>query len=658
MSRFRFTIAHLMALVASAAAIAGAFRIHPSLGLAFVVAAGLALAGYLLRDDLAYALGKVADLLRRPVGRAGLALLCLWIVTAPAVLFFDPATYAPNRRGHIDRDPRDVFRLVSFDEAFYQIVSDDVAYVAASRNWDRTVANLMVPHNTHIVPVWRVVTWGLVACAGRLQDLPKVLAVAPYGILMAVMVMTGRLVARETGRTSLGLAAMSLVGTTSLMLTPAMWYSGGQPLWAGLGILATLWYAQSYRRDGRWPALVLAALAAVLAGGLWSAGHLAGPVAAVYLWLDGRRRCRLAATVPLGATAVAVVLMLSLAAQPMDSKVSFHGRSVREALNPLQGAITTAQSIPESLIFANLGLDTQTTPIQGLVLTLGLLLLWASPRWRRHPDPGAAHPAGSAGALASSRPKIPPLPARGRSWPSLAFNPLECAGAATVLGCYLLEWTFRGYLEFQGMRTLNPYVVVPWYDVIPQIGAVLFAAGWWSGRRPALSSPRPADRRPAPPTRSAALGIALLSLALVILNRPRVDALIRATCPPLLASEERQFKIPRLQTMRASAILSLRVEWQRHYLRRLDQVEAIARRLGIGQDGIRAAFGHIFIPHSTGRLLLAHRELYDVAAVLDLPPRGRTMDKATIHAALDPYLRPEPELRPSWLDPGEHYPEP
>ena len=180
---------------------------------------------------------------------------------------------------------------------------------------------------------------------------------ASYGILVAVMLMAGRLVARETGRIGPGLAATAMVGTTSLMLTPGhRGIPAGQPLWAGLGILAALWYAQSYRRRRavaqpgarrRSPRRV--------AGGFWSAGHLAGPVAAVYLWLDGRRRCRLAAAVPLAATAAAVVLMLSMAARPMDSTVSFHGRTVREAANPIQGAITTAQAIPENLVFANLG---------------------------------------------------------------------------------------------------------------------------------------------------------------------------------------------------------------------------------------------------------------------------------------------------------------
>jgi hypothetical protein len=126
----------------------------------------------------------------------------------------------------------------------------------------------------------------------------------------------------------------------------------------------------------------------------------------------------------------------------------------------------------------------------------------------------------------------------------------------------------------------------------------------------------------------------------------------------MLESEAMQFKVPRLQTMRANAILSLRAERQRRYLRRLDHAEPVARRLGIGQDGIRAAFGHIYIPGSTGRLLLAHRDLYDVAAILDLPPHGRTADPQAIRAALGPFLHPEPPIRPDWLLPGEQYPEP
>ena len=194
MSRFRFTIARLVWVVALAAIISGAFLVDPMLGLALFVAAGLGLAVFFLREDLANVLNAMLNLLRRPVGRVTLILLFAGIVTAPAILFFDPATYAPNRRGHIARDPRE----------FYTIYSDDVAYVAASRTWDRTRANLLVPHNTHIVPAWRLVTWGMVVCAGNLERLPVVLGVASYGILVAVMLMAGRLVARETGRIGSG----------------------------------------------------------------------------------------------------------------------------------------------------------------------------------------------------------------------------------------------------------------------------------------------------------------------------------------------------------------------------------------------------------------------------------------------------------------------
>src|SRR3974377_2453798 len=99
---------------------------------------------------------------------------------------------------------------------------------------------------------------------------------------------------------------MAAVGTTSVMASPACWYSAGQTLWAGFGILATLWYAQCWRRWRSPAALALASVWAMLAGWFWKIGHLAGPTAALYLWLDGRRRCRWGAVVVAGATIAAV----------------------------------------------------------------------------------------------------------------------------------------------------------------------------------------------------------------------------------------------------------------------------------------------------------------------------------------------------------------
>ncbi|MGZ3381976.1 MAG: hypothetical protein ACXVBB_17165, partial [Isosphaeraceae bacterium] len=53
-------------------------------------------------------------------------------------------------------------------------------------------------------------------------------------------------------------------------------------------------------------------------------------------------------------------------------------------------------------------------------------------------------------------------------------TPLEAAGAATFVCSALLAYLFRGNLPFSSLRPVG------WYYAIPQVGAVLFAAGWWS----------------------------------------------------------------------------------------------------------------------------------------------------------------------------------
>jgi len=540
---------------------------------------------------------------RRRTGPLGVACLVLILVTGPWLLFFDPIGW-PGQ-AHIARDP----------SAIYRLYSDDFAYVAASRTLPQTLANLFVPHNTHIVPAWRLVTWALVAWSGSLVKLPEVLAQAAYGILVAVMLMTGRLVARESGRAGMGLAAMAAVGTTSVMASPACWYSSGQTLWAGFGILATLWYAQCWRRGPSITALVLAAISAALAGWFWTIGYVAGPVAAVYLWLDGRRRCRRAAAVPLCASVLALLLAMALGGGKIDSTVSFHGRTPREAARPVEGLLHTAQAIPENLILGNLGLKAQTTATQGVMICLIVLAMWAFHR--------------------------------GRVRGIRAFNPLECAGAALVLGSYLVEWTARGYLPFRSLRTISLGMIVPWYDVVPQIGAVLFVAGWCSGPRSAGS--RPAVQRPiAALTRLGALGVIGLLVVLMVLNRPRVDVLWRNWVPALSPAEEKEFPILAMKSLRAHTLLLDRADWQRRHLRRLDGAQEVAARLGIGRDGIRAAFGRLDMPELP--------EVYDAAGLLDLPERGRLTDRDAIRRAMAPYVFMESEPRPTWLSPSDPWP--
>ena len=97
------------------------------------------------------------------------------------------------------------------------------------------------------------------------------LAIASYSILVAVMLLTGRLVVRDRSAPMIGLASMILVGTTSLMLVPATWYSAGK---ADSGLDSEFWrHSRMCSRTGevvQRPALVLAMISAVLAGWFWA----------------------------------------------------------------------------------------------------------------------------------------------------------------------------------------------------------------------------------------------------------------------------------------------------------------------------------------------------------------------------------------------------
>src|ERR1700677_640914 len=119
----------------------------------------------------------------------------------------------------------------------FTVLGDDFAYISESRDWPTTRAHLLEPHNTHIVPIFRLWTFVLVALAGRLENLPMVMAAASYLGLIAAMTAVGYLVARETRQTATALSAMTLVGISTVTHPAITWYSAGQALWAGTAIV-------------------------------------------------------------------------------------------------------------------------------------------------------------------------------------------------------------------------------------------------------------------------------------------------------------------------------------------------------------------------------------------------------------------------------------
>jgi hypothetical protein len=520
--------------------------------------------------------GRVVLWGRRPAGRAVVLALALGACLAPAWLFSDFLTTS-------------------------RLSGDDVAYIAGSRTLPRALESLFVPHNTHVVPSLRLLTWALVAGTGRLSGLQQVLPAAAYLSLVGAVVLTGAVVARETGRAVAGLAAMVAAGTTSTMWSAGVYYAASQATWAGIGILAVLWFLQGWRRDGRRWRLAASALAAWVAGGFWSLGHAAGPVGAVYLWSAGGRGSpsRRAAGVPLAATAVAVAINLGLGGRQINESArrndNFHGQTLGQALSPARGLLCTLRVVPVNLIFGNLGAEAEVTTGQGVTLTLGLIAAWLW--WRVVP---------------------------GRA------TPLEYAGATMVLLCYLTEWTVRGYLPFWFVRK-----VYAWYDILPHLGAVLFACGWWWGAAADPGAPV------APASRAQALAILLLLAGLLALHVPRVESIFEARQPPLSPSEAEQFPLASQRRARALYLASDNARRQQLQLRRFERAEAVARSRGIGRDAINGVFEPVLSP-STPRV--GDGDLFD------LPRGGTETDPDRIRAAVGNLMGPVPEQPPPWLN--------
>ncbi len=517
---------------------------------------------------------SLANRLDRPAGRVAAIVAVFLVCAGPAILYYKPYD-------RIFVDPIGDYRLYS----------DDFAYIAASRTFPRAIKHLFTPHNTHISPTWRLTTWGLIAAAGRLSRVPDVLGVATYAMLVALMLMTGRLIAKETKNATLGLASACLIGVTSLQFTAGTWYSAGQTLWAGFGIIGVLWYLQAWRRTPKLVYLVAAVATTWVAGGFWSIGHASGPVGAVYLFCDGRSRCKKASIVPLLGSITAAAVFLGLGAHQIDASISTSGRSAADATNPVVGVWHTLRAFPEHLILQNLGLESAVGPIRGFILTSVFFLIWA---WTRR---------------AALRP-----------------TPLEAAGFTLIFLSYFVELSFRGYLPFSSLRGY-----VPWYDAIPHIGFILLIAGWFAAVHPA-----PNLKNSFVFTNKNLLFILILECSLLLIHRTRCDELFVKSLPNLTESERKALPVLSLRRLRAAYLLQDRAASQRRHLERYEKAEAIARKLGIGLDAIHKALGRGAMPEIP--------DAYDSFEMLDVPETGKPIDPAIVREALGSRLEYQPAL--------------
>src|SRR5271157_3326547 len=487
------------------------------------------------------------------------------------------------------------------DQLNYSALSgDEFVYVADARDGPRMLSNLFKPHNTHIVPLFRLWTFALVEASGRLSRLPEALSWGSYCTFAIALLLVGHLVHRATHRPVAGLAAMATLGLSTVTEPVIVWYSAGQALCAGSAIVASLIALEGWlSRGGVWR-LGLAAVSGIAAPLFWSGGMLAGPVAAVYLWSRGQPRDRRAAVAILVLTGCLAGLLVRSVSRQIEQAIESGRRRFGVVEKATQAVRSTAIAIPEVLVLRNLGIDAALTGAQGVVLCCALGWWWS------------------------------------RTGPGRASR-LEAAGAVLVVGSYLMVYYFRGYMPHEDMRSVG------WYHGIPEIGAVLFAAGWWSRRRDEADPGRPA--RSSVLTRRELLAIVTLTSALVVLHLPRAARVFLEGAPKMSPEEAAKFPIPELQRLRALLLAEEHAKLQWRTLVRLEGAERVARDLGVGRLTIRRTFGPVLVP---GMPKL--QEELDAAALLALPDSDqRPINLAAVHAALRDYMVVEPEFVAPWL---------
>jgi hypothetical protein len=509
---------------------------------------------------------------------------------------------------------------------YQRLHGDDFVVAAGSRTWSKLVDHLWMPHHAFVIPLFRLWTFILLLLAGDLAHLQVVLAWASYLTLLLAMALTGILVVRETGNVALGLGVMAVFGLSTVVEPSVVSYAASATLGAGVVILEMLIALQIWRKSGGIVGLGLAALMAALAPWVWPGGYAAGPVGAAYLLADGRARCLKVAVVPVLAVALTALISWTLerSAPFPPERQGGPSESLRNAIDPVRGAMATAQAIPEVLICRNLGLVVKTRLSQALVLCGGLAAAWALSRGG-----------------------------------SLRPNPLEAAGAVLVVAGFWMAYSAPGSFAFEDLHRLQgpeTFASDPsdglrslaWAYTLPQIGALLFAAGWWSSRQTSRTVESSALDRP---SWGEWLTVLALTAVLATVHFARATAILEASVYPITASELKKLPVPHLQRLRAVALAELESVRQEHYLAQLDRLERACALQGIDGPTLRRVFGRVVGPGFP-----RDRADFDVVSLLNLPDRGTLTDEFRVAAAVGHLLRIEPERRPPWVGPSEPWP--
>ena len=204
-------------------------------------------------------------------------------------------------------------------------------------------------------------------------------------------------------------------------------------------------------------------------------------------------------------------------------------------------------------------------------------------------------------------------------------TPLEAAGAATVV-C-----------------SASACLLVPRQLALqqPAAGGLVLRDPSGRGRsvrsRLVVGSQHRVSRAGGKLTVRGALGVVLLVLVLGGIQGDRAERLHIETAPPLAPSESGMFWSSYMRNARATYLNAESSEHLRRALARLDRVEQIALREGIGKATIRRVFGRVLVPG------IPAKHTSDAASLLRIPEGETNQSSALVKKALSNWYKEELE---------------
>jgi hypothetical protein len=435
-----------------------------------------------------------------------------------------------------------------------ELVQDDFQILARGATWQRTVDDLWVPQNEHVMPLGRLLTYALMRVGGRATLLPWTAGLVGPLALLAALPLVYLFVRRELGHAFYGLVAAVLFGVSSVYQQAVYWFAAAFSVLALDMILLALLAAQRWRQTGRGLWLAVSALACFLAPGWFASGVLAGPLCVLYLISPECPR-RVQETralllgvgksfLPLLGTLLFLAVSLPLAGPYLQRLEHHEHRPLAEAIDLRVGLVYTLRSVVDNLLLGMAGVSTVVVPMPGVVVVLTLAAVAAWWWWRRVPD-----------------------------------RRLLLLGLGMIGSTYLLAYSARARWEYESMSGWSRY------HLLPQLGLALFISGGlpaWQGQH--------FDLRPDGLTRPQARALMLIVAVLFVIQLPRALLGYFVPLPGIerLArnDEERERLVQARQTY---------VD-QRTVLRHIAETEDRLRAAGLDPAAAQAALSRLAVP--------------------------------------------------------------